>query len=149
MNERRNFLRVFFHNKGIEMVNLSSIMHSKQARLAIPDFFQDKDPPIISYTYTKPIGPTIFNFRKVARDPEHDINEPLNNQCACKQSNFLYQPLGHVITGDLRVIKNKKLRNLIAKGPNYREQNNIDWYLCHKLCMDGISIGNGGQIGRR
>ena len=65
-----------------------------------------------------PIGPTIFNFRKVAR--EHDINEPLNNQCACKQSNFLYQPLRHVITGDLRVIKNKKLRNLIAKGPNYR-----------------------------
>ena len=57
VNERRNFLRVFFHSKGIEMVNLSSIMHSKQARLAIPDFFQDKDPPIISYTYTKPIGP--------------------------------------------------------------------------------------------
>ena len=137
MNERRNFLRVFFHSKGIEMVNLSSIMHSKQARLAIPDFFQDKDPPIISYTYTKPIGPTIFNFRKVAR--EHDINEPLNNHCACKQSNFLYQPLGHVITRDLRVIKNKKLRKLIAKGPNYREQNNIDWDLCHKLCMDGIN----------
>ena len=78
---------------------------------------------------------------------EHDINEPLNNPCACKQSNFLYQPLGHVITGDLRVIKYKKLRNLIAKGPNYREQNNIDWDLCHKLCLDGI--GNGGQIGRR
>ena len=93
---------VFFHSKGIEMVNLSSIMHSKQTRLAIPDFFQDKDPPIISYMYTKPIGLTIFNFRKVAQ--EHDINEPLNNQCACKQSNFLYQPLGHVIAGDLRVI---------------------------------------------
>ena len=92
------------------MVNLSSIM---QATLAIPDFFHNKDLPIISYTYTKPIGPTIFNFRRVAR--EHDINEPLNNQCACKQSNFLYQPLGHVITGYLRVIK---LRNLIAKGPN-------------------------------
>ena len=63
----------------------------------------------------------------------HLFSEPLNNHCACKQSNFLYQPLGHVITGDLRVIKNKKLRNLIAKGPNYREQNNIDWDLCHKL----------------
>ena len=84
MNEWRNFLRVFFHSKGIEIVNLSSTMHSKQARLAIPDFFHDKDLPIISYTYTKQIGHTIFNFRKVAR--EHDINEPLSNQCACKQS---------------------------------------------------------------
>ena len=46
------------------MVNLSSIMHSKQARLAIQDFFHDKDLPIISYMYIKPIGPTIFNFRK-------------------------------------------------------------------------------------
>ena len=64
------------------MVNLSSIMHSRQARLAVPDFFHDKDPPIISYTYTKPIGPTIFNFKKVAR--EHDIYEPLSNQCARK-----------------------------------------------------------------
>ena len=74
--EWRNFLRVFFHSKGVEMVNLSSI-NSKQARLAIPDFFHNKDLPIISYMHAKLIGPTIFNFRKVAQ--EHDINEPLNN----------------------------------------------------------------------
>ena len=28
---------------------------------------------------------------------------------------------GHIVTGDLRVIENKKLRNLICKGPNFRE----------------------------
>ena len=136
-SEQRDFLRVFFHSKGMEMVNLGSIMHSKQARSAIPHFFNNKDPPIISYKYTKPIGPTIFNFREVAR--EHDINDPLIGKCACKQSSFQYKPLGHVITGDLRIIKNSKLRSLVAKGPNYREQNNIDWDLCHKLCMDGIN----------
>ena len=27
---------------------------------------------------------------------------------------------------------------LIAKGPNFREQNNIDWDLCYKLCLEGI-----------
>ena len=133
VNERRNFLRVFFHSKGIEMVNLSCRLgwqYQIFSRIRIRLSF-------LIHIYTKPIGPTIFNFRKVAQ--EHDINEPLNDQCACKQSNFRYQPLGHVITGDLRVIKNKTLTNLIPKGPNYREQNNIDWDLCHKLCMDGIN----------
>ena len=33
---------------------------------------------------------------------------------------------GHVITGDLHIIENRKLCNLIEKGPSYREQNNID-----------------------
>ena len=41
--------------------------------------------------------------------------------------------------GDLRIIPNKKLRNLISKGPNFREQNNnINWDLCRKLCFEGI-----------
>ena len=33
---------------------------------------------------------------------------------------------GHVVTGDLRVIKDAKVRELVNKGPSYREQNNID-----------------------
>ena len=39
------------------------------------------------------------------------------------------------ITGDLRIISNKKLRKLISKGPNFREQNRD---LCRKLCFEGI-----------
>ena len=30
---------------------------------------------------------------------------------------FYYEPHGHVITGDLKVIDNAKLRELVAKGP--------------------------------
>ena len=56
----------------------------------------------------------------------------------CSGSKFVYKPLGHVITGDLRIISRRKLRTLIAKGPNFREQNNIDWDLCYKLCLEGI-----------
>ena len=32
------------------------------------------------------------------------------------------------------LISNKKLRKLISRGPNFREQNNI----CRKLCFEGI-----------
>ena len=49
--------------------------------------------------------------------------------CDCARSKFCYEPHGHVITGDLRIVKNRKLRNLLSKGPKYREQNTIDWDL--------------------
>ena len=42
-------------------------------------------------------------------------------------SSHLYQPYGHVITGDLSIIPNSKLRDLIAKGPKYREPCKVDW----------------------
>ena len=40
--------------------------------------------------------------------------------CQCKESKFCYEPPGHVITGELKVIENEKLRELVAKGPKYR-----------------------------
>ena len=39
----------------------------------------------------------------------------------------MYQPYGHVIPGDLSIIPNFKLRDLIAKGPKYREPCKVDW----------------------
>ena len=34
--------------------------------------------------------------------------------------------VGHVVTGDLTIIRGAKLRSLIRRGPLYREQNGID-----------------------
>ena len=85
----RQFLKVFFHSKGIRMVNLSSNVHSIKVRSTVPAFYKDREPPIISYKYSKPIGPTIFNFRQVAR--EHDINDPCSGlgTCNCSGSKFV------------------------------------------------------------
>ena len=41
--------------------------------------------------------------------------------CQCKECKFCYETHGHVITGDLRLIENVKLWELIANGPKYRE----------------------------
>ena len=41
----KHFLKVTFHNKGIEMINLSSILHCKQVRMAIPDFIENREFP--------------------------------------------------------------------------------------------------------
>ena len=54
-------------------------------------------------------------------------------------SRYKYESRGHVLTGDLSIIKDFKLINLIRKGPAYREQNNIDWRVNLKNCKATVS----------
>ena len=49
---------------------------------------------------------------------------------------YCYEPAGHVVTGDLTIIRNAKLRALVAKGPSYREQN---WRLDKELIKKSVS----------
>ena len=60
-------------------------------------------------------------------------------KCECSSSKFCYSPAGHFGTGDLKLIEDIKLRKLIAKGPNYREQNNINWNVNSELCKEAVS----------
>ena len=53
-------------------------------------------------------------------------------------SNFRYEPVGHVLTGNLGIVENRKLRKLLSKGPSYREQNNIDWDTNHKILKKAV-----------
>ena len=47
-------------------------------------------------------------------------------------------PLGHVLTGDLRIVSNPKLRKLLKKGPKFREPNNFNWVTALKMCKEGL-----------
>ena len=42
-------------------------------------------------------------------------------------SNYLYPSAGHVITGNLNVLPDARVRNIISKGPKYRFPSNIDF----------------------
>ena len=124
---KTHFIKLDFINKGIDAVNLPSILRSKSVIETVPTYFKEKEPPIISYTYTKTIANKIFNFSSTfsVLDYHQFHNNP--SQCECNTSRHLYQPYGHVITGDLSIIPNFKLRDLIAKGPKYRERCKVDW----------------------
>ena len=62
----------------------------------------------MSYEYTSIVASKIFNFAPALSN--------FNVFEYHKESKFCYEPHGHVITGDLRVIENAKLRELVAKG---------------------------------
>ena len=61
-----------------------------------------------------------------------------SSSCDYQSSTFGYEPHGHVITGDLRIVRNRKLRRILEKGPKYREQNNIDLHLNKEILTKAV-----------
>ena len=124
---KTHFIKLDFINNGIDAVNLPSSLRSKSVTETVPTYFKEKEQPIISYTYTKTIASAIFNFSSTFSDLDYHQFHNNPSQCECNTSSHLYQSYGHVITGDLSIIPNSKLRDLIAKGPKYRESCKVDW----------------------
>ena len=111
------------------MIDLPKILNSRSVRDTIPDFLD------ASLPYARTISGKFFNQKRVVDFAvgTRDI------QCNCGSSDFCYGPVGHVVTGDLSIIRDMKLRQLIAKGPSYREQNNVNWNWNAKICEEAVS----------
>ena len=47
-------------------------------------------------------------------------------------SKFCYEPAGHIITGNLKIISDSKIRSIISKVPKYRLPFQIDFNKCRE-----------------
>ena len=122
----KHFMKIKFLNKAVDTINLPALLRSTSVIDKIPVYFRDKKPPIVSYEYASTASSKIFNFAQALSNL--NVLEYLSNPqtCQCKESKFCYEPHGHVITADLRVIENARLRELFAKGPQLREPNRVN-----------------------
>ena len=136
----KHFMKIKFLHKGIDAINLPQLLRSQSVMDKIPSYFKDKEPPIISYQYTNTVANKLFNFSSTLSNL--DITNYLSNpqHCQCNTSTFCYEPHGHVITGNLMVIENVKLRELVAKGPKYREPNKINWQSAETMVSNSIDL---------
>ena len=50
-----------------------------------------------------------------------------NLHCNCTTSSFTDANHGHIVSGDIRIVQNNKLRKLLCKGPKYREPVSINF----------------------
>ena len=102
------YMSILYHNKGIDMVNLPRILNSIFDRDAVPSMVKNGIPPTISFKYTKTIGGKIFNQKQVVQDLNIYVSVS-NILCDCHNNKYCYGPVGHVVRGDLNVIKDAKL----------------------------------------
>ena len=66
---------------------------------------------MVCYTYTKNISGTIFNYKKAVRELDFNVGEV--NMTSCSNSSYMYAPVGHVVTGNLKIITDYALRKLL------------------------------------
>ena len=76
----------------------------------------------------------MLNYKATLNDFKLDDKESndIFPPCDCEESPFKDPYHGHVITCDLSIIKNDRLKKLISKGCNYRENININWKKAEK-----------------
>ena len=90
--------------------------------------------PIILHAYTRPIASKMFNYKHVLRDLNIDDFKSKSPDCTWAISPYIYYPTtSHVITGDLKIINNTSLRDVLAKGPK-----SINWKHNFKILMDSV-----------
>ena len=94
-------MNIMFHNKGMDMINLSRILNSKKVMMAVPKYLRDP-PPIVSYTYTRTIAGKIFNNRTVVNYLNMNCGTACM-VCSYSSSRYKYDSCGHVVTGDLSI----------------------------------------------
>ena len=57
----------------------------------------------------------------------------------CKDSKFCYQPAGHIITENLKIISDSRIRTIISKDPNYRFPAHIDFTKCREAIAKALN----------
>ena len=80
--------------------------------------------PSVIYKLLPPICYKILNYTETVNSIDVNDDDTYStgiHSCTCTDSPCCDPQHGHIITGNLQIIQNNKLRKLLTKGPNYRE----------------------------
>ena len=128
----KSILKILFDNKSLDFINLQRIINLDDVVSTFPKKMKDMN-PVIVYTLKPSIRSKIFNYKEfISNITVYD--SVATYPCFCNGSPFVDGDHGHIVTGDLRIIQNNKLRKLFVKGPKYREPSRID-FLRAKECI--------------
>ena len=67
------------------------------------------------------------------------VKDILETDCACSSSRFLYGPCRHVVSGDLNIVSNREIRDLMKMGTKYREPVTQSWSCIRSSIVDSVS----------
>ena len=100
---------------------MERIFRDKKVKGSVPDNLMNKRPSLL-FIYQKTIRNKILNYKEVIESLKvGDIIENWNSKrCDCDKSPYMDKYHGHVITGDIDIVDNKDLKNILKEGPNFR-----------------------------
>ena len=100
---------------------------------------EDNNRPTVTYKLGPSIRNKILNYKDTVNSIKIDNDNLYNTEnCDCLDSEFCDSHYGHIITGDLRIVENSKLRKLLSKGPNFREPKMINFKHCRNSIITAL-----------
>ena len=130
-------VRLDYSTKMIDCINIHSMLSSNKIKSKIPQNYKVGDIKVI-HKYNHPIGNRICNYNRCLENlTEDDILD--NYRCICERNNnhrnigeFVYAPVGHVITGNLNILDKlgnyNQLKQVMKYGYKYRlQEQNVTW----------------------
>ena len=113
--------KIHFNDKHVQDIGLEHIFRDTNLLKTLPDNNKYKKPAIV-YKYGPTVRSKIFNYRETFQNI--DVDDFLNNNltCDCLNSPFKDPHHQHIVTGNLSIVKDTRLKELFQLGPNFREQ---------------------------
>ncbi|MCP4653358.1 MAG: GIY-YIG nuclease family protein [Candidatus Omnitrophica bacterium] len=107
---------------AMDSLCLKSLFMATSVKKLSPLLRKDQRKIQIVFNYSEPFSRKVFNYNKALRDTDTlvKLKRILCTSCSCENSRFVYSPAGHIITGNLAIVENKLLRNILRKGTKYR-----------------------------
>ena len=103
-------------------INLGSILGTSEMRSALPLGLAGKFGVRLVFSYGRTVGSKILNYNNILKNTgDLSYTDILNMDCDCNDSPFKHEQLGHIITGNLEIIKDGSLRQICSYGTKFRE----------------------------
>ena len=141
----KNVIVINFVNKGLDDIHISKIFRSADVISLLPEALQnEEDIPRVTMKLDPPIRSKILNYKETVSSLDIVVDEDISfvrnlPSCECKDSEFCDPFHKHIVSGDLPVVTNQKLRKLLSKGPNYREPKTLNYHKCKKSIESSLS----------
>ena len=119
----KNLIKLQFVKSSVDVISISKILNNKNVRKNLPTQLNKTEQISTVYTLNKTIRSKIFNHQEFIKTV--DTKDILDNikklPCNCTTSPFTDPNHGHIVTGDIHIVQNNKLRKLLCKCPKYRK----------------------------
>ena len=108
---------------------MEKILKSKKVYDNLPSNFDIYDIPIAVYNLNPSVRSTLFHYKQfvLCLNIDEFLKDPNSIKCCCNkyENSFINNHYGHIITGNLNILINERIRQLMSKGPKQRQTNLI------------------------
>ena len=129
-------LEIYFDNKRIDLIRLNRILRQPSISIKMPQNTDNEDIVMIVHTLCQTIRFKIFNYTQTVQNL--NVDEWTEGQKRCDStSKFKDSHHNHIITEDLNIIENEKLKKLLQKGSKHRENKGLNWHKVKEYIQNG------------